>query len=260
MSDYYKGKRTRNIFDPHSEQPFRISRSKIESFTNCQRCFYIDLRLGVGQPPGFPFNLNSAVDTLLKKEFDIHRAENKAHPMMEAYGLDAVPFSHPRLDEWRDPFKGVTFLHQPTNLTICGGVDDIWVSPTGELIIVDYKATSKESEVSIDAEWQNSYKRQMEIYQWLFRHNGFDVARTGYFVYCNGKRDRESFDAKLEFDIKLIPYEGDDSWIDGAILALKQCITGEQIPQAGEKCDFCTYRRDARDVLTAATKKNGMLL
>ena len=24
---------------------------------SCQQCFYIDRRLGVGQPPGFPFNV-----------------------------------------------------------------------------------------------------------------------------------------------------------------------------------------------------------
>ena len=47
--------------------------------------------MGIGQPPGYPFSLNSAVDTLLKKEFDMHRAKGTAHPLMDAYGLDAVP-------------------------------------------------------------------------------------------------------------------------------------------------------------------------
>ena len=40
-----------------------------------------------------------------------------------------------------------------------------------ELIIVDYKATAKNGEVNLDADWQIGYKRQMEIYQWLFRQN-----------------------------------------------------------------------------------------
>ena len=62
--------RTRNIYDPHSDKPFKLSRSRLELFLNCPRCFYMDRRLGVDRPPGFPFNLNSAVDALLKKEFD----------------------------------------------------------------------------------------------------------------------------------------------------------------------------------------------
>ena len=66
MSEYYNSKRTRNLFDPNSEKPFKLSRSKIDLFWECPRCFYFDRRLGVGRPPGFPFALNSAVDHLLK--------------------------------------------------------------------------------------------------------------------------------------------------------------------------------------------------
>jgi|GEM_PF-3123723 len=97
MSQYYKI-RTRNLYDPKSSELFRISRSKIDLFIKCPRCFYLDRRLGIGQPPGYPFSLNSAVDTLLKKEFDMHRAKGTAHPLMKAYGLDAVPMRDERMD------------------------------------------------------------------------------------------------------------------------------------------------------------------
>ena len=190
MSKYYKGKRTRNLFDPGSDKPFKLSRSKLESFMNCPRCFYMDRRLGVGQPPGFPFNLNSAVDLLLKKEFDEYREMQEPHPLMVASGIDAVPFAHESMDTWRENFKGVSTLHEETNLHIFGAVDDLWISPAGEVIVVDYKATSKNGEVTLDADWQDGYKRQMEIYQWLVRRQGLNVSNTGYFVYCNGRRDR----------------------------------------------------------------------
>jgi hypothetical protein len=67
---------------------------------------------------------------------------------------------------------------------ITGGVDDMWINHQGEYIVVDYKATSKKTEVTLDADWQIGYKRQMEIYQWLFGKNGYKVSNTGYFVYC----------------------------------------------------------------------------
>jgi len=60
----------RKLFDPDSDKPFALSRSKVELFQDCPRCFYLDRRLGIARPPGFPFNLNSAVDALLKTEFD----------------------------------------------------------------------------------------------------------------------------------------------------------------------------------------------
>ncbi len=250
MSEYYNSRRNRNLFDPESEESFKVSRSKIDLFLNCPLCFYLDVRLGVGRPPGFPFALNSAVDTLLKKEFDLHRAKGRSHPLMDAYGLnDVIPYSHKDLDTWRSNFKGIRYEYEPENLLVTGAVDDVWVNTkTGELIIVDYKSTSKEEKVNLDKEWQIGYKRQMEIYQWLFRQSGFDVSQIGYFVYCNGKTDREAFDAKLDFDIDLIPYTGDDSWIPGVLKDLKKCLLLEKPPAPAKTCDYCSYRKASKDV------------
>ena len=120
------GIRTRNIYDPNSEKPFKLSRSKVDNFVSCKRCFYIDRRLGVGQPPGFPFNINSAVDELLKKEFDQYRKKGEPHPYMETVDKNLIPYSHEKLDEWRENFKGVQFHHEETNLIFTGAVDDLW--------------------------------------------------------------------------------------------------------------------------------------
>ncbi|HYM65267.1 MAG TPA: PD-(D/E)XK nuclease family protein [Candidatus Sulfotelmatobacter sp.] len=248
MSQYYNAKRKGNLYGQNSQDSFRLSRSKIDLFLNCPRCFYLDRKLGVAQPPGFPFSLNSAVDKLLKKEFDILREKGEAHPLMQKFDIDAIPLKHEKLNEWRDPFKGITYFDKDTNLTITGGVDDIWVNKNGEFIIVDYKATSKEDEVSLDADWQIGYKRQMEIYQWLFRKNGFKVSKTGYFVYCNGKTNVENFDAKLEFDIKIIPYVGDDSWVGKTISEVHKCLVSNTIPDSSLDCDYCAYRKAAEEV------------
>jgi len=242
MSKYYNPGRSRNLYDPKSPEPFRLSRSKIDLFLNCPRCFYLDRKLGVGQPPGYPFSLNRAVDELLKKEFDIHRAKGSPHPLMKAYGLDAIPLAHEKINQWRDSLGGgITYFHKGANFIITGGVDDVWIKPDGEFLIVDYKATSKSEEVNLDAEWQIGYKRQMEIYQWLFRKNGFRVSNTGYFVYCNGDTDKKAFDGKLEFRIKLIPYEGNDSWVEQTILDAHNCLKQDLIPASGADCDFCKY-------------------
>ena len=87
----------------------------------------------------------------------------------------------------------------------------------------------------------------MEMYQWLLRQLGFKVSDTGYFVYCNGKTDRKAFDGKLEFDIDLIPYTGDDSWVEGALLKIKKCLNGK-IPKASPGCDYCNYREAVQKI------------
>jgi len=231
----------KKLYDPKAKEAFRISRSKIDLFVECPRCFYLDRRLGVGRPQGFPFNLNSAVDTLLKKEFDIYRKQKTPHPLMESYGVDAVPFEDARMEKWRENFTGVEAFFEPANFVVFGAVDDIWVDKKGELMVVDYKATSKEAEVTLDAEWQDGYKRQMEVYQWLLRHNDLEVSDTGYFVYANGKRDRETFGGKLEFDVKLIPYEGSDKWIEKTLLEMKKCLDSEDISKSSPDCQYCAY-------------------
>lgn len=241
--------RKRNLYQPG--KPFKLSRSKIDLFIECPRCFYIDRRLGVGRPPGFPFNINSAVDELLKKEFDKHREAGTPHPLMVENGIDAIPYKDERMDEWRDSLRrGIQYHDEKHNLTLTGGVDDVWVNPEGELIIVDYKATSKNGEVSLDAEWQNGYKRQMEIYQWLFRKNGFEVNNTGYFVYCNGDRSKAGFNNRIEFTVSVLAYDGDDSWIEEAIENLYTCLNDSQIPEAGEGCEYCSYIADVSTALS----------
>lgn len=230
------------MYSPDSQEPFKLSRSKLELFIDCPRCFYLDRRLGVSRPPGFPFALNSAVDTLLKKEFDIHRAKDSAHPLIKKYGVDAKPVAHEELDIWRENFKGIQFYHKKTNFIITGAIDDLWINSKGEYIVVDYKSTSKAEKIeALDKDWQDGYKRQMEIYQWLLRQNGYNVSNTGYFVYCNGDTDKEAFDGKLEFDITLIAYEGDDSWVEDTIIKAHKCLQSDIIPEVGKDCDYCAY-------------------
>ena len=239
--------RERGLFDPESKEPFRVSRSKIENFNECPRCFYLEARFGVARPDTPSFTLNNAIDELFKREFDVHRMNGTEHPLMKTYGVEAVPFAHKELDAWRDALRrGVQYHHLPTNLLVRGGIDDVWQNKKGELIVVDYKATSKKSEISL----YEAYKRQAEVYQWLFRKNGFKVSQTAYFVYANGRSDAAAFDGKLEFDVELIPHVGDDSWIEPMLFDIKECLMSDTVPEKGIRCDYCPYREAAGKVLS----------
>ncbi|MEK7137242.1 MAG: PD-(D/E)XK nuclease family protein [Patescibacteria group bacterium] len=243
------GKRSRNIYDPKSEKPFKFSRSKLELFLQCPRCFYLDRRLGVNRVSGPPFTLNTATDTLLKKEFDWHRGNGTQHSLMKEFEIDAVPFSHPEIDVWRQNFKGVEYLHPNTNLLIHGAVDDIWQSPDGKLHVVDYKSTSTLKEITLEDKWKQAYKRQIEIYQWLLRHNGFDVSDTGYFLYVNADTSREHFSGELKFKLQIIEYSGHDDWVEDAIVGAHECLTSDHVPGRAKECEWCDYASALRDAL-----------
>lgn len=246
-------------YEPGQTAPYKVSRSKIELYMQCPRCFWLDVRLKITRPNSPPFNINKTIDELFKKEFDVHRAAGTPHPIMLDNQIKAVPFQHTKMDEWRHTFTGVVVQHKPTNLHVFGAVDDVWVTPDGELIVVDYKATSKDKPVSIDSDWQISYKRQMETYQWLLRQNGFAVSSTGYFVYTNARMDLDGFGDRLEFTTKLIPYTGNDEWVEPTLHKMKATMDGD-MPPVGESimggiCEYCDYARRRTELTLTALKK-----
>jgi CRISPR/Cas system-associated exonuclease Cas4 (RecB family) len=246
-------------YKPGQLTPFKVSRSKIELFMQCPRCFWLDVRLKITRPNSPPFNINKAIDELFKKEFDRYRAKAEPHPLMVEFNVPAIPFQHESLDQWRENFVGVQALHKPTNLLVFGAVDDLWTNDKGEVIVVDYKATAKDKEVSIDSDWQISYKRQMEVYQWLLRQNDLKVQDLGYFVYTNGRMDLDGFNDRIEFRTKVIPYTGDASWVEPTLVEMKKVMEGDMPPVGkaamGGDCDFCMYAKARTELTLKAVRK-----
>ena len=177
-----------SIYKKGTNETFKISRSKFSSFLDCKRCFYLDRVKGL-KDPGMPgWSLNVAVDELLKKEFDLLRAQKKPHPIFKKYNLNFIPYQHKELDRWRNSLTGgISYLDEDTNLQIHGGVDDIWYDlDNKELVVVDYKAQSSntkvETDVYLESIYHQGYKIQMDIYVHILRKMGFKVSDTSYSV------------------------------------------------------------------------------
>lgn len=240
----------------------KLSRTRVDNFLSCPRCFYLDQRHGVGRPPGYTLSLNNAVDALLKAEFDGYRERGEPHPYMVQAGLDAVPARHELLNEWRHNFKGIIVQHQPTMFQLSGAIDDLWQDrKTGKYIVVDYKATARKEELS----YENvtlGYRRQMEFYQWLLRGNGLDVDDTGYFVYCNGINSGNSFGINsgnsfgdsLRFRISVIPHKGSDAWVEPTLREIKEILESDALPAAAAECDHCKYVEKVNAAVSGLTQ------
>ena len=223
-----------------SLQRRQLSRTKIELFTQCPRCLYLDVARGIPRPSGPPFTLNNAVDSLMKAEFDRYRAAGEPHPLFATVGLEAVPFQHAELDVWRQNFKGVRWLDEETGWTFCGAVDDLWKAPTGELIVADYKATSR-AEMPSTKSLFPSYRRQMDVYQFLVRRQGFEVSNRGWFVYTNGDGRAGAFGDKLCFTTSMVSYDGNDAWVLDAFRRAVATVQQGEVPQPGADCEYCAY-------------------
>jgi len=218
----------------------QLSRSKLELYQECARCFYDDVALGWGRPSSPPFTLNLAVDALLKREFDGYRSAGKPHPLFATVGLDALPFRHAQLDAWRTNFTGVRWLDPQTGWTFFGAVDDLWVKPDGALIVADYKATAKPDEVTVD-NFHPAYQRQLEIYQFLVEKQGYRVDARGWLVYANGIKTAGEFRDVLRFRTSMIPVDGDRSWVEARFREAVATLESGKRPAAAADCKWCQY-------------------
>jgi hypothetical protein len=216
----------------------RISRSKVDLFIECPLCFWLHQKGKAKRPSGPPFSLNVAVDHLLKNEFNSFRGKGVPSRLVNEH-LSFVPTDHPKLDVWRENFKGVTRTYK--DIEFFGAIDDLWNDQNNVHYVVDYKATSKNDEVNLNADWQISYKRQVEFYQWLLRGNDLKISNQAWFVYANGIKGDGFFNDHMDFTTKLISYEGDASWIEPTLDKLLNCLASHSAPEAAVDCAYCNY-------------------
>ncbi len=218
----------------------KVSRSKLERFLECPRCFWLEVKKGIKRPPSFPYTINSAIDALLKQEFDVHRENGTAHYIIKKYDIDAIPYKCKEIETWRQNFTGIQFHHKLTDFLVFGAVDDVWVNPAGELIVVDYKATGA-NEYNI----HDSYKCQLEVYQWLLLQNGYKVSKTGYFLFAKVNKNNGFAEGKLSFDLSLEALEGDSAWVENALLSARKTLNSA-MPSPIAECPYCQFAKGSR--------------
>jgi len=156
-----------------------------------------------------------------------------------------VPYKHKDLERWRSNFQGIRYKSMEHNYDFGGAVDDIWQKKNGHLIIVDVKATSRNNfdwpETFNKYEYAKAYKRQLEMYQWLFKKNGFQVAKEAYLLYFNGKKNEELFNNQLNFEVHLIKLDCSTSWVENKIIDTVNLLRSDNFPKPSLTCEYCNY-------------------
>ena len=222
----------------------KLSRSTVERYLRCPRCCVLDKKYLI-KPPSLPFTLNIAVDNLCKNEFDYYRRIQAPHPLFIQNGIDAVPFKNKYLERWRSNFQGIRYKSVDHDYDFGGAVDDVWQKKSGQLIIADVKATSRNhfdwEETFNKYEYAKAYKRQLEIYQWLFRKNGFQVADEAYLVYFNGKKNEKFFNNLLKFEAHVIKLNCSSAWVEAKVLETVRLLQSNKFPKPSYNCEYCNY-------------------
>lgn len=223
-----------------NNKPIQLSPNSLDLFLECQRCFWLDKKQGIKRPPPYPYALNIAVDVLLKKEFDIYRAEGKPHPLLATNNIPARLFSNQSLlNQWRSNLAGIRYYDPDLDATLFGAVDDILEFEDGKLAPLDYKSTGSNVPTIYDR-----FQTQMDIYTFLLEKNGFSTPRKGYLAFYivnkeNGFNDRLPFKKELH-EIETNPSDIPKLFKDAVALLRKNIA-----PPHNQDCKFCHWFKRA---------------
>ena len=199
----------------------KLSPNSLNLFLECQHCFWLDKNLGIKRPPPYPYALNSAVDTLLKEEFDTYRAKGLPHPLLEEKGIKAKLFSNQKLlNQWRDNFAGIRYYDKDLEATLFGAVDDVLEFEGGKIAPLDYKSTG-----STVAKVYDRFQLQLDTYAFLMEKNGYETTRKGYLAFYIVDKSRGFID-RLPFRKQVVEIDTNPSDIyaifNDAVKILKQ--------------------------------------
>ena len=56
---------------------------------------------------------------------------------------------------------------------------------------------------------------------------------------------RSLFNSKLDFEVTLLPYQGDTGWVEGAIREAFEVLRSDAPPEPSACCEWCAYVQEA---------------
>ncbi len=219
-----------------------LSPNSLNLYLECQHCFWLDKKMGIKRPPPYPYALNSAVDTLLKEEFDAYRKRGEPHPLLLANQIKAKLFDNQKLlDQWRNNFEGIRYYDKDLQATLFGAVDDVLEFEDGKLAPLDYKSTGSKV-----ANVYDRFQLQLDTYTFLLEKNGYKTTRKGYLAFYIVDKDKGFID-RLPFRKEMHEIETNPLDVYGifkdAVAVLKSDVPP---PPHSQDCLFGRWFKNSR--------------
>lgn len=197
--------------------------------------------MGIKRPPPYPYALNSAVDTLLKEEFDSYRRRNELHPLFLNNHIGVKLFSNQRLlDQWRNNFEGIRYYDPQLKATLFGAVDDILEFEDGSLAALDYKSTGSQV-----ANVYDRFQLQLDTYTFLLEKNGFTTKRKGYLAFYIVDKDKGFVD-RLPFRKEVHEIETNPMDIYQIFKDAVMVLRSSPMPSHSQDCSFNKWFEGAK--------------
>lgn len=215
----------------------KVSRSGLQLFRECPRCFWFDRKGIAKRPQPYPYTLADAADSLAKKEFDDYRQKGTTPSVIgKIPGARLFP-NQELLDRWRDRFQGVSWYDKQLNAELFGAIDDCLEFNSGELAIVDYK-TSGGRQIRIYPD----YQFQMDVYTFIVEQMGHKTKKKAYFIFYQVDRDRDGFNGRLHFREELREIDTNPDTVYPVFKRAIEVLRLEKPPLQSPGCQYCQWR------------------
>ena len=216
----------KKLYVKNNLSPFGISRSKIDLFFDCKRCFYLDQRFGIKRPHGTALVINNFV-------------VNNFKTILNKY----------RLPSWNDQFKGIYYVDKKTNFKIKANLDDVWeCSNLRDNYPVIIKSTSRRKDISSESIWPG-YWKQLSLYAYLLSKNSLKIGDKGILVYLNTAVKIQNNQKEIDFDILIFERKLDFSWIEPSLDKIFNVLNSDYVPEENSFCKFCRYQKSIQSIL-----------
>jgi len=220
----------------------QLSPNSLNLFLECPHCFWLDKNMGIKRPPPYPYALNSAVDALLKEEFDMYRQKKMPHPLLEENNIKARLFENQKLlNQWRNNLAGIRYFDEDLQATLFGAVDDVVEFANGKIAPLDYKSTG-----STAANVYDRFQLQLDTYTFLMEKNGYQTAHKGYLAFYIVDKSRGFID-RLPFRKEIVEIETNPSDIYEIFKDAVAVLRKEAPPEHSQDCQFKKWLDGAKN-------------
>ena len=168
---------------------YKLSKSSLSLMKECPRCFWLTQHKVWKRPQGIFPSLPSGMDNILKTHFDKFREKGKLPPeLCDNHDCKDMKLFDDKelLKIWRNNFKGIGWKDIEGNV-LFGAIDDLLINGK-KLITMDYKTRG----FPLKEDTAEFYQDQLDIYNFLFRKNGYETEDYAFLIFYYPKEVLET--------------------------------------------------------------------
>ncbi len=197
----------------------------------CPRCFWLTQHKVWSRPQGIFPSLPSGMDNILKTHFDKFRERKELPPeLCDNHNCSDMKLFEDKelLTIWRNNFKGVRWEDKEGNV-LFGAVDDVLVKGK-KLIVMDYKTRG----FPLKEDTADLYQDQLDIYNFLFRKNGYETEDYAFLIFYYPKEALETGEVIFDTELKKMKID-----IKNAETIFRNAINLLNSDCSKESCEWC---------------------